>query len=48
MRKIKLVLYWITIIPPVVDAIVGAISGLKKGLQDIREKHEKDKWHSAN
>jgi len=48
MRKIKLIIYWITLIPPIVDVVKGAISGLKLGLQDIREKHENEKWHRAN
>ncbi|WNK14113.1 MAG: hypothetical protein [Microvirus sp.] len=48
MKQLKLILYWITLIPPVVDMVKGAIAGLKLGLQDIRDKHEKGKWDQAN
>lgn len=31
----KKVVYWLTVIPALIDAIKGAISGIQKGLADI-------------
>jgi len=31
----KKIIYWLTIIPALIDAIKGAISGIKQGLDDI-------------
>ena len=38
MRKVKAVLYWLSVVPVVIDLVKGAISGVKKGLEDIRKK----------
>lgn len=43
MRKIKIVLYWVTVLPAVIDAIKGAVSGIKKGLEDIKDLNAKAK-----
>lgn len=41
MRKNSL-LYWLTVIPAIIDALRGAYIGVKKGLEDIKaEKVEK-------
>lgn len=48
MRKIKLILYWITLIPPIVDLVQGAFNGLKAGLKDLREQRENERWRQAN
>lgn len=37
MRKVKIVLYWITVLPALLDAIKGAVIGIKKGLDDIKD-----------
>lgn len=54
MKKIKLVLYWVTLIPALADLVTGAINGVKKGVADIKSgktiDHEKQlqKWLQAN
>jgi len=37
MKNLKIVLYWISVIPPVVDFIRGLIRGSQLGLQDIKK-----------
>jgi len=37
MKNLKLVLYWISVIPPVVDFIRGLIRGSQLGLADIKK-----------
>ena len=44
MRKVKAVLYWLSVVPVVIDLVKGAISGVKKGLEDIRKKAD-DEMH---
>lgn len=41
-KKIKNVLYWITVIPAIIDIIKGVVTGVKKGLKDIKEKKDKE------
>jgi len=36
-KNFKLVLYWISVIPPVVDFIRGLIRGAQLGLADIKK-----------
>lgn len=36
MRKLKNILYWVTVIPPILDAVRGLIIGIQKGLSDIK------------
>lgn len=53
MRKVRLVLYWLTAIGPIVDIITGAINGVRKGLEDIKTNAAKNeeqqaKWDKAN
>lgn len=54
MKRFKQVLYWITLIPPLMDIITGAINGVKQGLEDIKTgktRHAVDqqrKWEDAN
>lgn len=43
MRKVKIVLYWITVLPAVLDALKGAYNGIKKGLEDIKDLNAKSK-----
>lgn len=53
-KRFKQVIYWITLIPPLIDVITGAINGVKKGLEDIKTgntRHAYDqqrKWEDAN
>lgn len=52
MRKLKAVLYWVTLIPPVFDivrsVIIGIRDGVKKGLADIKEAEQKAAFERAN
>lgn len=51
MKILKAILYWLSVIPPVIDALKGAVSGVKKGLEDVRNKHdleEREKFDAAN
>lgn len=54
MKRARQLLYWITLIPPIIDIVTGAITGVKKGLEDIksgRTRHALDqqrKWEDAN
>lgn len=54
MKRLRIVLYWISIIPPVVDLFRGAYEGLRKGLEDIkqgrtlRDDAQQQKWEEAN
>jgi len=54
MRKIKIVLYWVTLIPPIIDIITGAINGVKKGITDLKNgetnalQEQRKKWLQAN
>lgn len=42
MKKAKAVMYWLTIIPPLIDLIRGAVRGVQLGLEDIKRKAEVD------
>lgn len=42
MKLIKAILYWCSVIPPIIDALKGAVEGVKQGLQDVRNKHDQD------
>jgi len=51
----KKVVYWLTIIPALIDAIKGAISGVQKGLADIeaakvaaKDAEQKEAFDKAN
>lgn len=54
MRKLKQVLYIISIIPPIVDLVRGAYLGLKKGIEDITHGNTREaerqaaEWEKAN
>jgi len=54
MKKLKQVLYIISIIPPIIDLLKGAYIGLKKGLHDITTGNtiaaskERARWEEAN
>lgn len=54
MRKLKQVLYIISIIPPIIDLIKGAYLGLKKGIEDITHGNTLEaarqtaEWEKAN
>ena len=37
-RLMKTILYWLTIVPPFLDALSGAVSGIKKGIEDIHNR----------
>lgn len=39
----KKVLYWVTILPPLIDAVVGAVKGLLDGIKKgVDEAHAQD------
>ncbi|QXP44163.1 MAG: hypothetical protein [Arizlama microvirus] len=51
MKKIRVVFYWISILPPLIDLIIGAINGVKKGIQDIKDKknsEQQELWQQVN
>lgn len=51
MKKFRVFLYWVSVIPPLFDVLKGAVIGVKKGLEDIRQKADKDmqdKFDQAN
>lgn len=54
MKRVKQIFYWITLIPPLIDIITGAINGVKKGLEDIKTGNTRNaldqqrKWEDAN
>ena len=48
MKKIKVVLYWLAVVPVIVDLVKGAISGVKKGLVDLKLAEQEAQWHKAN
>lgn len=53
MKNLKVVLYWLSVIPPVIDAIKGLVTGIKKGLEDVRtaaaaEEAMREKFDKAN
>lgn len=53
MRKLKIAIYWLTAIGPIIDIITGAITGIKKGIQDIKTNAAKNEeqqalWERAN
>lgn len=35
LKGLKMALYLLTIIPPVINAVKGAIEGIKKGVKDV-------------
>lgn len=39
----KKVLYWVTVVPALADAVKGAVSGVRMGLADIAEAKRKAK-----
>jgi len=48
MKKIKLYLYWISVIPPILDLIRGAVRGVKMGLADLERERENARFDKAN
>jgi len=47
MKKLKNVIYWITLIKPIYDLIQGTIRGIKLGIEDIKKQKIKQK-HALN
>jgi len=48
MKKIKLVLYWISVIPVIIDCVKGAIVGVKKGLADLKDERQQRAFDKSN
>lgn len=53
MKKLKVIIYWLTAIGPIIDIITGAINGVKKGIEDIHTNAAKNErqqadWEKAN
>lgn len=48
MKKIKLILYWVSVVPVIIDLVKGAINGVNKGLQDIKEQEQQALWLKVN
>lgn len=48
MRKVRVVLYWLSVIPVIIDLVKGAVTGVKKGLADIKEQEQIELWRKVN
>lgn len=53
MKKIRVVFYWLSIIPPLIDIVKGAILGISKGVEDAktgarRVEAQQAEWEKAN
>lgn len=48
MKKAKAVMYWLTIIPPLIDLIRGAVRGVQLGLEDIKRKADDEMTERFN
>lgn len=47
----KKILYWMSVVIPIIDLIRGAVDGVKKGLKDIEERsryEEEERFRRAN
>lgn len=45
MKKLKKVLYWITVVPVITDCVVGCIKGIIKGVNDVKKQAQLE-WES--
>lgn len=48
MKGLKAVFYWMSVILPVIDALRGIKSGIKKGRDDAAIERQRQKWERAN
>lgn len=48
MRKIRVFLYWCSVVPVLVDLVKGAVSGVRKGLADLQDARMQERFDLAN